>query len=284
MGFTSVPEYDSFTVKPITPHIGAVIEGIDLSKTLSNKELVDVRQAWLDWLVIVFRDQKLTPDQHKDFGRKFGRLHVHPMQHDRGGDPEILYVKTTKDSAYTAGNGWHTDVSCEEIPPLGSMLYITETPELGVGGDTMFADMYEAYNLLSDSMKDFLGGLTAVHDGAIPYTGGYGVSPPEGTEYPRNEHPIVVTHPETGRKLLFVNSGFTSHIKGVTPQESRAILAMLYKHIAETPKLSCHVTWQPDTLAFWDNRCTQHHAVWDYQPQSRYGERVSILGEERPAA
>lgn len=284
MGFTTLPNYDSFSVKPITPHIGAVIEGIDLSKTLSNKELVDIQQAWLDWMVIVFRDQDLTPDQHKDFGRKFGKLHVHPLQHERGGDPEILYVKTTKDSAYTAGNGWHTDVSCEEVPPKGSMLYIKEVPELGVGGDTLFADMYEAFELLSDPLKEFLSGLTAVHDGAIPYTGGYGISPPDGKSYPRNEHPIVVTHPETGRKLLYVNPGFTSHIQGVSPQESRAILAMLYKHIAETPKLSCRVAWEPGTLTFWDNRCTQHHAVWDYHPMSRYGERVSILGEERPAA
>lgn len=270
-------------IKPLTPHLGAEIRGIDLSEPLDNEMFAAIHQAYLDWSVLVFRDQDLSRDDHKAFGSRFGKLHVHPMYKERsGGDPEILVVKTTADSAYTAGDGWHTDVTCDEYPPMGSMLYITETPECG-GGDTLFADMYLAYELLSDTMKGMLEGLTAVHDGALPYIGSYKSTPPEGG-YPRNEHPVVVKHPETGRKVLYVNSGFTTRIKGLKPNESRALLDMLFRHIAMTPRLVARVNWEPNTLTFWDNRCTQHHAVWDYYPHSRYGERVSILSDVRPAA
>ncbi|MBD3648768.1 MAG: TauD/TfdA family dioxygenase [Pseudomonadales bacterium] len=274
---------ETLDIKPLTPHIGAEIRGVDLSQPLSNEEFAAIHQAHLDWMVLVFRDQQLDREQHKAFGRRFGKLHVHPLNRARSGDPEILEVKTTARSAYTAGEGWHTDVTCDEYPPMGSMLYVTETPECG-GGDTLFADMYLAYEMLSDTMKEMLEGLTAVHDGALPYLGNYKISPPEGQEYPRNEHPVIATHPETGRKILYVNSGFTSHIKGLKPRESRAILDMLFRHIDSTPKLYCRVEWEPNTLTFWDNRCTQHHAVWDYYPHSRYGERVSIVADSRPAA
>lgn len=280
---TKVREFQTIDVDSLTPHIGAEVDGVDLSQPLSNEQFSEIYQAWLDWKVLVFRDQHINQAQHKAFGRKFGSLHVHPMQHQYQGDPEILKVKTTKDSAYTAGNGWHTDVTCDEIPPLGSMLYITEPPASG-GGDTLYADMYLAYDLLSDTMKDMLAGLSAVHDGALPYVAGYKSTPPESGAYPKNEHPLVIAHPETGKKVLYVNSGFTSHIKGLSHWESKAILDALLHHIATTPRLTCRVEWQPNTLTFWDNRCTQHHAVWDYWPDSRYGERVSILGNERPAA
>ena len=207
-------QYRTFEVRSLTPHIGAEVRGLDLARPLSNEQAQDVNEAWLDWKVLVFRDQHLDRDQHKAFGRRFGSLHTHPMQHAYGGDPEILTVKTTADSPYTAGDGWHTDVTCDEVPPLGSMLYVTETPASG-GGDTHFADMYLAYELLSEPMRGFLDGLTAVHDGAIPYIGSYKSKPPEGG-YPRNEHPVVARHPQTGRKVLYVNQGFTSHIVGLS--------------------------------------------------------------------
>ena len=275
--------YQSIAVSSLTPHLGAEISGVDLRQPLSDEQFSEIYRAWLDWHVLVFRDQDLDRDQHKAFARKFGSLHVHPMQHSYGGDPEVLRVKTSKDSAYTAGNGWHTDVTCDPIPPMASALLIKETPANG-GGDTMFANMYLAYELLSDIMKGLLSDLVAVHDGAIPYLGNYRVAPPTDSEYPRNEHPVVVTHPETGRKVLYVNSGFTSHIKGMRAWESRALLDALLNHIATTARLTCRVEWQPNKLTLWDNRCTQHHAVWDYWPESRYGERVSILGTEPPTA
>jgi len=268
-------------IVPITPHIGAEVTGVDLSRPLDNEQFARIHEAHLKWMVLVFRDQHLSRDEHKAFARRFGPLHVHPMHRLRSDDPEMLQVRTTGESAYTAGDGWHTDVTCDELPPMGSMLYVTETPACG-GGDTMYADTYLAYELLSDTMKQMLEGLVAVHDGALPYVGAYKSTPPPGG-YPGNEHPVIATHPETGRKLLYVNSGFTSHIKDLRSNESRALLDMLFRHIAETPRLTCRVQWEPNTLTFWDNRCTQHHAVWDYQPHSRYGERVSIIADQRPS-
>jgi len=279
----TVAGFQTIGVNSLTPHIGAEIKGVDLAKDLSNEQFSEIYQAWLDWKIVVFRDQEIDRNQHKAFARKFGSLHVHPMQHSYGGDPEILTVKTTKDSAYTAGNGWHTDVTCDKIPPLGSMLYMKQTPA-GGGGDTLYADMYLAYEMLSETMRGMLDDLVAVHDGAIPYIGNYNAAPAEGTTYAKNEHPIVTTHPETGKQVLFVNSSFTSHIKGMKSWESKALLSALTGFIASTPRLYCRVEWQPNTLTFWDNRCTQHHAVWDYWPETRHGERVSILGTARPTA
>ncbi|WP_374570009.1 TauD/TfdA dioxygenase family protein [Phenylobacterium sp.] len=275
-------EYSSFSVTPISPHIGAEIRGVDLSQPVGGQLLADIRQAWADWMVLVFRDQRLDREAHKAFGRHFGRLHVHPMHHNRPDqDPEILVVKTTAKSAYTAGEGWHADVTCDAVPPMGSMLYITETPECG-GGDTLFANMYMACEMLSPAMRGFMEGLDAVHDGALPYVGNYKSVPPEGG-YPRHVHPVITRHPDTGRQVLYVNSGFTSHVEGLQRWESRALLDMAFGLLQREPKLHCRVRWEPNTLTFWDNRCTQHQAVWDYYPYSRYGERVSIVGEDAPA-
>ncbi|HBP15201.1 MAG: TauD/TfdA family dioxygenase [Pseudomonadota bacterium] len=273
--------YETLEVETLTPHIGAKVRGIDLSQSLTNEQARDVHQAWIDWKVLVFPDQHLNRDQHKAFARRWGKLHVHPMQPTYGGDEEILVVKTTRNSAYTSGDGWHTDVTCDPIPPLGSMLYVTETPTSG-GGDTLFADMYLAYQMLSDPMKAFLDPLAAEHDGAGPYVGSYKSTPPDGG-YPKSQHPVIATHPESGKKLLYVNPGFTTHIVGLGRSESSAVLDMLYRLIDSTPRLYCRVDWEPNTLAFWDNRCTQHHAVWDYWPNSRYGERVSIVGDRPPS-
>lgn len=276
----STRPYGSFTVDTLTPHLGAEVHGLDLSQPLTETQLRDLHTAWADWGVLVFRDQQLDREAHKAFGRYFGSLHVHPMNHARDHDPEVLIVKTTAESPYTAGDAWHSDVTCDEIPPMASALYITETPECG-GGDTLYADMAMAYDLLSPTMQRFLEGLTAVHDGGIPYVGSYKSTPPEGG-YPASEHPVITVHPDTGRKILFVNSGFTSHIVGMRRWESKALLESLYHFIATTPKLHARVQWQPNTLTLWDNRCTQHHAVWDYYPHSRYGERVSVVGDVAP--
>ena len=272
--------YETLEVETLAPHIGAKVRGVDLSQPLTNEQARDVHQAWIDWKILVFPNQHLNRDQHKAFARRWGKLHVHPMQPTYGGDEEVLIVKTTRDSAYTSGDGWHTDVTCDPVPPLGSMLYITETPTSG-GGDTLFADMYLAYQMLSDPMKEFLDPMVAEHDGAGPYVGSYKSTPPEGG-YPKSQHPVIVTHPDSGKKLLYVNRGFTSHIVGLGRSESNAVLEMLYRLIDSTPRLYCRVDWEPNSLAFWDNRCTQHHAVWDYWPNSRYGERVSIVGDQPP--
>lgn len=274
--------YSTLSLTPLTPHIGAEVHGVDLND-VSDAQFEEIERAWADWMVLVFRGQDIDKDAHKAFGRRFGELHVHPLNHSRSGDDEILEVKTTAQSKYTAGDAWHTDVTCDEFPPMASLLYMHETPEVG-GGDTLYADMYLAYEMLSPALQAFLEDKVAVHDGAIPYVGAYGVAPPTGQDYPRNEHPVICRHPVTGRRLLYVNSGFTSHIKGLKPKESRAILDMLFALIATTPSLTCRVRWEPNTLTMWDNRCTQHHAVWDYYPHTRHAQRVSIVAPERPAA
>lgn len=270
-------------IEPLTPHLGAVVRGLDLAQPLSDATFSAVKAMYLDWSVLVFPGQVLSQVAHKDFANRFGALHTHPMHvRQHKSDPHILKVATTADSNYTAGDGWHTDVTCDEYPPQSSLLYITQTPE-GGGGDTLFADMYLAYEMLSQPMKQFLGTLTAVHDGALPYVGAYKSTPPEGG-YPKHEHPVITRHPETHRPVLYVNRGFTSHIKGLAPKESKVLLELLFRHIDSTPKLTARVTWEPNTLVLWDNRCTQHHAVWDYYPHSRYGERVSVIADQRPAA
>ena len=270
-------------VQSLTPHLGAIVQEIDLSEPMSETAFQALKAVYLDYSVLVFPDQALSQAQHKAFASRFGALHTHPMHaRQQKGDPHILRVATNAESAYTAGEGWHTDVTCDALPPQCSLLYVTETPGHG-GGDTMFADMYLAFELLSDPMKQFLSGLTAVHDGALPYVGAYKSVAPEGG-YPRNEHPVIVQHPETGRAVLYVNSGFTSRIRGLSARESDALLQFLFRHIDSTPKLTARVSWSPNTLVLWDNRCTQHHSVWDYYPGSRYGERVSVIAQERPLA
>jgi taurine dioxygenase len=273
--------YETIHVRPLTPVIGAEVEGVDLSGELSNHQFAEVRRALLEHHVIVFRDQHLSAEEHKRFGRCFGRLHVHPLQAMKEGDKERLEVKASKSSKYVAGEGWHSDVTCDAEPPMGSLLYLEQTPDIGFGGDTLFANMYLAFEMLSAPMRAFLETLTAVHDGAIPWVQGYGYRPNQ--EFQVNEHPVVVRHPDTGRKVLYVNRGFTSHIPQLARFESAALLETLYRHIETQPALTCRVRWTPNSLVFWDNRCTQHQAIWDYYPLDRSGHRVSIVGE-RPTA
>jgi taurine dioxygenase len=191
-----------------------------------------------------------------------------------------MKIYADKNSPRANGEGWHTDVSCDLEPPMGSILYIKQCPPHG--GDTLFASMYAAYDSLSDRMKAYLKGLTAIHDGELVYRGLYanaGVA--DKPNYPRAEHPVVRTHPVTGKKALYVNRGFTSHIVGIPRDESDAILSYLYQH-AENPLFQCRFRWTENAIAFWDNRCAQHRAMWDYWPHTRSGTRVTVKGE-RPA-
>ena len=265
-------------VRSLTPTIGAEVVGVDLSRDLTPSEFNAIRNALLEHQVIFFREQELTPDQHAAFGRRFGELHIHPAAPTLvEGHPEILVVKADEKSKHVAGEEWHTDVSCDLEPPMGSILYITEVPSNG-GGDTLFASMYAAYDALSEPMKKFLEGLTAIHDGEHVYRGRYGGNDDNRT-YPRAEHPIVRTHPVTGRRALYVNRGFTTRIVQLSRNESAGVLEVLFKH-AETPEFQCRFKWTPGSIAFWDNRCVQHHAMWDYYPLKRYGHRITICGDK----
>ena len=269
--------YETIAVDKLTPIIGAEITGVDLSEPLSNRTQDEIHRALAENLVIFFRDQKLSPQQHLAFGRRFGELHIHPAAPHEENEPALMKIHADKDSPRANGEGWHSDVSCDAEPPMGSILYIRQCPPKG--GDTLFASMYAAYEALSDRMKAYLDGLTAFHDGADVYRGLYanfGVA--DKPAYPSAEHPVVRTHPVTGQKALYVNRGFTRRILGLPRDESDAVLAYLYQH-AENPLFQCRFRWTENAIAFWDNRCVQHRAMWDYWPHTRSGNRVTVAGD-----
>ncbi|GAA0268266.1 TauD/TfdA dioxygenase family protein [Cryptosporangium japonicum] len=267
-------DYRTLAVRGLTPVIGAEVTGLDLTRELTGDELTELRTAFLDHHVLVFRDQDIAPEDHKRLAAHFGELRPvnPPPEH---GDPCILEVATSAEAANVFGNGWHADGTADAEPSLGSMLHITRMPEPGTGGDTLFANMHLAYDMLSPPMKELLSGLTAVHDGALAFRG---TTIPPGYEPPSSEHPLVVRHPETDRPLLYVNPAYTSHIPQLSADESRAVLDLLFTLVPNRPMLACRVRWEPNTLVFWDNRCVQHHATYDYYPFTRYGRRIAING------
>lgn len=281
------PSYDTISVKPLSPALGAEVAGIDLSQDLSLGQLADIKKAIADNLVLVFRNQRITADDQKRFARHFGTLHRHLLGGAKqlssvAADPEILAWRTGRDSRYTAGDAWHADVSCDAEPIWGSFLRVTKQPE--IGGDTAYANMYLAYESLSDPLKRLLNGLTAVHDGGKAWTAGYGAVPQAGQTFPATEHPVVARHHLTGRKYLFINEAFTSHIVQLTRTESNALLDLLFRHIEKNQVFQTRIHWQADSLVFWDNWATQHHAIWDYYPHERWGERVSAFIGSAPRA
>lgn len=280
--------YETIGVSLISPTVGAEISGVDLSTDVSDAQFEEIRRALDENLVVAFRDQVLTPEDHKRFARRFGKsLHRHELaasrfHNDATFDPEFLAWKTGKGSRFTPGDGWHPDVSCDPSPIAYSLLRVTKTPPLG--GDTAYANMYLAYEFLSDPFKTLLEGLTAIHDGSLAWTAGYGTKPDPGKTYPQSEHPVVATHPRTGRKYLYVNASFTSHIVQLTRKESDAVLQHLFRHVESQLALQARVQWKPNTLVIWDNWASQHHAIWDYYPEERWGERVSVVTGEAPRA
>ena len=273
----------SFAVRPLTPTIGAVVEGVDLSQLVSDDLLHAIRAAFLKHRVVFFEDQRLTPAQHRDFAARFGDLHTHPLYPGVDGAPEVFVLDNHAQNP-TDNDAWHTDVTFIETPPLGAMLYAKLLPELG--GDTVWADMRAAYEALSPTFREFLSGLDAVHDFARSFPADGTVARGAGAEkhakalaeHPPVLHPVVRTHPETGEDGLFVNYGFTTRIKGLRRKESDAILAMLFDHI-QKPEFQVRWRWTPGALAFWDNRVTQHYAVNDYLPARRIMNRATILGD-----
>lgn len=270
-------------VRPLTPRIGAEVHGVSLA-ALGDGELDAIRSAFVRHRVLVFRDQDLDREAHKAFGRHFGALQTHPAKTELGmaGDPEIFDIRIGPETKVANGELWHTDLSCEPIPPSASALYITETPPSG-GGDTMFANMTDAYTSLSAPIRDMLVGLTAVHSGEQDLRA-YGIRLRQGQSYPSAVHPVVIRHPETGEPVLYVNEAFTESIEGLSKRESDAILQLLYRHVETNTRLQCRVSWTPGTLVLWDNMGVHHHAVWDYYPERRTGERVTSKCAGAPEA
>lgn len=265
------------TIRPLTPVIGAEIEDADLD-ALDDELFGQVHDALMAHQVIFFRDQDISVEAHKALGARFGELVAHPNDPGLEGHPDVMIIHADETSKRIAGGQWHSDVSCAAEPPMGSILRLFTVPESG--GDTCFASMYAAYDALSTPMKAFLEGLTAIHDGEPYYRGVNELLGRDdgGRSYPRSEHPVIRTHPVTGRKAVFVNEMFTTHIVGLPRAESDAILALLYRHVRRE-EFMCRFRWAPNSIAFWDNRCTQHFAIWDYFPQTRSGYRVTIRGE-----
>jgi len=274
----------SLILTPLTPRIGAEVGGVDLAEPLATETVAAIRAALLDWKVLFFRDQDIDTDQHLAFARCFGDLEVHPFAPHKPGYPEVLAITHDKDRPGKE-NTWHSDVTWREKPSLGSILRALEVPP--VGGDTLFADMAAAYDGLSDSVKETIEGRVALHDFGHFRTGmrRAGKSEEEieafNQAYPSVEHPIVRTHPETGARSIYVNAAFTQHVVGMEPEESRSLLKHLYAQAA-IPEYQCRFHWAPGSIAFWDNRASQHYAVSDYWPAVRRVERVTIIGD-RPA-
>lgn len=274
-------EIEDLNILPMTPTIGAEVEGIDLSRPLDARTVSALRRALLDWKVLFFRDQDITTEQHLAFARNFGDLEVHPFAPQKPGYPEVLAI-THDANSRGKENTWHSDVTWRLEPSLGSILRALEIPP--VGGDTLFADMYAAYDGLKDEVKAKLEGKVAVHD-FVNFRKGMrkrGVSEEEiaafDRQYPKVEHPVIRTHPETGRKAIYVNAGFTQHIVGMEKAESDALLAHLYAQAA-IPEYQYRFRWTPNAIAFWDNRASQHYAASDYFPAVRRMERVTVVGD-----
>ncbi|MBT5108736.1 MAG: taurine dioxygenase [Rhodospirillaceae bacterium] len=278
--------YKHIEVKPVSGAIGAEIHGVDLSQENIEQPVVDeIRQALLDYLVIFFHGQAMDDDVLVRFGRRFGELAALPPHRQVPGSyPELLVIDKKPEDTMVFGWEWHSDTSHLETPSLGSILYAKIVPPSG--GDTLFANQYLAYDALSDGMKSMLDGLVAVHaNGRILRTLAEGEIPPPGTESESAgwsemsaEHPLVRTHPETGRKALYVNELHTERLKDMTVDESQPLLQFLYKH-SSRPEFTCRFQWQVGSVAFWDNRSSMHLALNDYQGQRRLMHRVQVKGD-----
>jgi taurine dioxygenase len=273
----TLAETPVLTVERVSPTIGAEVSGVDLRETLPDATIAALRAALLEHKVLFFRDQPLTQLEHLSFGRRFGDLEVHPVTPADQEHAEIFVLRHDAEHKGTE-NFWHSDVTWRPEPSMGSILRARVLPD--VGGDTLFADMHGAYDSLSDAMKERIEGLIALHD----FTRVFGLFATEERraemreEHPPQEHPVVRTHPETGRKGIYVNVAFTERIVGMGDDDSRRLLRHLYRQ-ASIPELQCRLRWRPDTIAFWDNRATQHYAVSDYWPNVRVMERVTVAGD-----
>jgi taurine dioxygenase len=267
----------SFAAEPLAATIGAEITGVRLGDDLPDATVAELRQALLDYKVLCFRDQPITAAQHVAFARRFGDLEIHPFIPANGEFPELVrFAKSADVGGYE--NGWHSDVSWRAAPSMAAVLHAVAVPP--TGGDTLFADMYAAYDGLDDDLKARIDGLVAVHDHVASF--GHQVPPEQRDEirkkFPPVEHPVVRTHPETGRELVYVNRYFTSHVVGLDRAESRDLIEQLSRR-ADIIEYQCRIRWTTDTVVMWDNRAVQHYACSDYWPSVRVMERASIVGD-----
>lgn len=270
--------YDRFEVVPLGRVIGAEIRGLDLSRPLEPALREELNRALLEWKVLFFRGQHLTPERQRGFARHWGELETNPLL-AAGTSEDVVRFDKGSGATPTFENIWHTDVTFRTRPALGAVLQLREVPP--VGGDTLWADMAAAYDNLQAEVKDRIDGATAVHDFIPGFARFYGPErlAPFQEMFPPVEHPVVRTHPETGRRMLFVNTSFTTRITGMERAESDRLLSFLCRQ-AHVPEYQVRFHWQPGDIAFWDNRATQHYAANDYAPHRRVAERVAIEGDQ----
>ena len=277
--------WNALEVRPVAGALGAEILGIDLSHDLGEESITAIRAAWLKHLVIFFRDQTLPPKEFLGVARRFGQAVEYPFIKGIEGFPEITPVIKLEHETMNFGGLWHSDTAYLECPPMATMLIAREVPPFG--GDTLFANMYLAYETLSDGMKRMLDGLVTVNSSAkadVTKTREDrmrdGAKESAKTQYTA-EHPVVRTHPETGRKALYINGGHTVRFKDMTEQESAPLLQFLFQH-ATRPEFTCRFRWDAGSIALWDNRCTQHNPINDYHGFRRVMHRVTLAGD-RPS-
>ena len=269
-------------IRPIAGALGAELHGVDLSGDLTDAIVAEIRQALLDHLVIFFRDQDLPPERFAAFARRFGTPVEYPFVKGIDGFPEIIAVAKMEHEKVNFGGIWHSDTTYLQPPPMGSMLVAREVPEYG--GDTLFANQYLAFETLSSGMRRFLDGATGVSTSAkadVSRTREDRIKS-DGTEAARQplsaEHPAVRTHPETGKRALYVNVAHTARFSDMTEAESAPILNYLFQHQTR-PEFTCRFRWQPGSVAFWDNRCAQHNPINDYHGFRRIMHRITLAGD-----
>lgn len=269
-------------VRRIAGALGAEIGGVDLSRELDAGAVAAIRAAFVEHQVLFFRDQTLTPEQHKRFGRYFGALNIHPYVAGMADHPEIMEIIKEPGDKVNFGGGWHSDMSFLETPSIGSILYALELPDWG--GDTLFASQAAAYDALSPGLKATLEGLNAVHSAGREYsTVGHSAQKRQSMQVSAAAegasgefvHPVIKVHPETGRRALYVNPAFTMRIDGWTRRESKPLLDFLFEH-SRYEAFTCRFQWRPGSLAFWDNRSVWHFALNDYPGQRRHMRRVTV--------
>jgi taurine dioxygenase len=268
-------------VHPVAGALGAEVSGLELARPLDDATVAALRQAWLEHLVLFFRDQALSPAQFLAFARRFGEPIEYPFVRGLDDYPEIIPVLKLEHERVNFGGVWHSDTAYLDVPPMASMLVAREIPPFG--GDTLFANMYLAYETLSDGMKRMLDGLVAVNSSAKADASRTREDrmKDRAREAARDyvaAHPVVRRHPETGRRALYVNVAHTVRFDGMTEEESAPLLAFLFQH-QNRPEFTCRFRWRPGSIAFWDNRCAQHHAINDYRGHRRLLHRVTLAGD-----
>jgi taurine dioxygenase len=274
---------NAFDVRPLSGAIGAEVLGIDLARELDDEAVAAIRRIWLKHLVIFFRDQTLSPEQFLGVARRFGKPIEYPFIKGIDGFPEVTPVIKLEHEKNNFGGIWHTDTAYLETPPMGTMLIAREVPPYG--GDTLFANQYLAYETLSEGLRRILDGLDAVNTSAkadVSRTREDRIRDGAREDAKKSyvaEHPVVRTHPETGRKALYVNLGHTERFVGMTTEESAPLLDFLFQHQAR-PEFTCRFTWRPGSIAFWDNRCAHHNPINDYHGFRRVMHRVTLAGDK----